>query len=92
MTLVNPWIASHAIDIDPPTYPHIRSSIASTRDACFGALMILKLKGLPAGTAAGSLAEKATGQIKASEDEIAFEGAQVVTPANATLVQDLNLR
>jgi hypothetical protein len=38
------------------------------------------------------LAATATGRIEASEDEIAFEGAQVVTPANATLVQDLNLR
>lgn len=45
-----------------------------------------------AGTAVGSLAEKAEGRMEASEDEIAFEGAQVVTPANATLVQDLNLR
>lgn len=44
------------------------------------------------GTASGTLAEKAEGHIEASEDEIAFEGAQVVTPANATLVQDLNLR
>ena len=30
--------------------------------------------------------------IVASEDEIAFENACVVTPANATLVRDLNLR
>ena len=30
--------------------------------------------------------------IVASEDEIAFENACVVTPANATLVKDLNLR
>lgn len=28
----------------------------------------------------------------ASENEIAFENACVVTPANATLVKDLNLR
>ncbi len=27
-----------------------------------------------------------------SEEEIAFEGAMVVTPANATLVKDLTLR
>ena len=44
------------------------------------------------GTAVGSLAATAEGRIEATEDEIAFEGAQVVTPANATLVQDLNLR
>ena len=44
------------------------------------------------GTAEGSLAATATGRIEAAENEIAFEGAQVVTPANATLVQDLNLR
>ncbi|KAK9864122.1 hypothetical protein WJX84_012088 [Apatococcus fuscideae] len=33
-----------------------------------------------------------TGTIEATEDEIAFEGATVVTPANATLVRDLTLR
>ncbi|KAK9858440.1 hypothetical protein WJX84_004256, partial [Apatococcus fuscideae] len=32
------------------------------------------------------------GTIEAMEDEIAFEGATVVTPANATLVRDLTLR
>jgi ABC-type uncharacterized transport system fused permease/ATPase subunit len=32
------------------------------------------------------------GQIVASEEEIAFENACVVTPANATLVRDLTLR
>ncbi len=32
------------------------------------------------------------GQIVASENEIAFENACVVTPANATLVRDLTLR
>lgn len=30
--------------------------------------------------------------IVASDGEIAFEGVQVVTPANATLVKDLTLR
>ena len=34
----------------------------------------------------------AQGTTKATEDEIAFEGATVVTPANATLVRDLTLR
>ena len=35
---------------------------------------------------------QARGRIEAAEDEIAFEQAMVVTPANATLVRDLNLR
>ncbi len=32
------------------------------------------------------------GRIEAADDEIAFENAMVVTPADATLVKDLNLR
>ena len=36
--------------------------------------------------------EEPTGVIESSEDEIAFENAVVVTPANATLVRDLTLR
>ena len=37
-------------------------------------------------------AEAAAGVIEDGLEEIAFEGAQVVTPANVSLVQDLNLR
>ena len=46
-------------------------------------------------TAAGKLDSKlpaAGGSVQASSDEIAFEKALVVTPAGATLVQDLSLR
>ncbi len=32
------------------------------------------------------------GRIEAAEDEVAFENAMVVTPADATLVKDLTLR
>ena len=36
--------------------------------------------------------QDARGSIQAAEDEIAFENAMVVTPADATLVKDLTLR
>ena len=42
-----------------------------------------------AGINAGEQASR--GRIEAADDEIAFENAMVVTPADATLVKDLNL-
>ena len=36
--------------------------------------------------------QDARGSIQAADDEIAFENAMVVTPADATLVKDLTLR
>lgn len=36
--------------------------------------------------------EEAHGEMFTCDDAIAFEGATVVTPGNATLVQDLNIR
>lgn len=56
-------------------------SVWGSGGLCFGA-----------GAATGPLSEAAGGRIEASEDEIAFEGAQVVTPGNATLVKDLTIR
>ncbi|EIE25187.1 hypothetical protein COCSUDRAFT_65142 [Coccomyxa subellipsoidea C-169] len=47
-------------------------------------------KEISAGMNAGEQASR--GRIEAADDEIAFENAMVVTPADATLVKDLNLR
>ncbi|KAK9846568.1 hypothetical protein WJX81_006713 [Elliptochloris bilobata] len=58
------------------------------------ALRIRQLEDVAAEIAAGRAggANLGAGRIEAAEDEIAFEGAMVVTPTDATLVRDLTLR
>ena len=81
-----------------------RGAAAAERISCFSCLLLVRAccngaitRHKPVAAACGGAGKEAgeqlaRGRIEAAEDEIAFERAMVVTPANATLVRDLSLR